>query len=71
MSPRHFWNHPLQELAKSLVHTFDPGQPGHLSHDEFGAFLGRLGGTAALGPNPVAQTARMQDKPKGQPPISR
>ena len=71
MSPRHFWNHPLQELARSLVHTFDPRQPGHLSSDEFGAFLGRLVGTAAVGPNLVAQPARLPDNAKDRPPINR
>jgi hypothetical protein len=59
MSPRHFWNHPLQELARSLVHTLKPGDPGQLSNDEFTAFLGRLVGTTAAGPmmQPVRSNA--------------
>jgi hypothetical protein len=56
MSPRHFWNHPLQELARSLVHTVKAGDPEPLTGEEFAAFLGRLVGTAAAGP--VLQPAR-------------
>jgi len=66
MSPRHFWNHPLQELARSLVHTLKPGDPGQLSSDEFTAFLGRLVGTTVAGPvmQPVRGSGR---RPEGAP----
>jgi hypothetical protein len=69
VSPRHFWNHPLQELARSLVHTLKPGQPDHLSNDEFTAFLGRLVGSAAVGPvmQPVRSTPR---RPKSTSPLA-
>jgi hypothetical protein len=50
MSPRNFWNHPLQELARSLAHTIGHEEASHLTTDEFAAFLGRLVGTAAQGP---------------------
>jgi hypothetical protein len=62
MSPRHFWNHPLQELARSLVHTLKPGEPGQLTNDEFTEFLARLVGTAAAGPvmQPARSAARRQ-----------
>jgi hypothetical protein len=55
MSPRSFWNHPLQELARSLALTFGPSQTGQLTPDEFTAFLGRLVGTAAQGPGLAPQ----------------
>jgi hypothetical protein len=59
MSPRNFWNHPLQELARSLAHTFGPEDAGRFTTDEFAAFLGRLVGTAAQGPalvsHPIAK----------------
>jgi hypothetical protein len=55
MSPRNFWNHPLQELARSLVYTFGPHETGQLTPDEFTAFLGRLVGTTAQGPRLVPQ----------------
>jgi hypothetical protein len=63
MSPRHFWNHPLQELARSLVHTLKPGEPGQLSNDEFTEFLARLVGTAAAGPmmEPIRSPARRRE----------
>ena len=63
MSPRHFWNHPLQELARSLVHTLKPGDLGQLSNDEFTALLGRLVGSTAAGPmmQPARSTARRPD----------
>jgi hypothetical protein len=64
MSPRHFWNHPLQELARSLVHTLQPEEPGQLSNDEFAAFLGRLVGTAAAGP--VMQPVRAVSPRRGR-----
>ena len=61
MSPRNFWNHPLQELARSLAHTIGHQDAGHLTTDEFAAFLGRLVGTAAQGPGltpqPIARPA--------------
>ncbi|HEY3381352.1 MAG TPA: hypothetical protein VGK32_06255 [Vicinamibacterales bacterium] len=60
MSPRSFWNHPLEELARSLVHTFGPGESAHLSTDEFVTLLGRLVGTTAQGPALIAQSARPQ-----------
>jgi hypothetical protein len=55
MSPRNFWNHPLQELARSLAHTIGHENAGHLTTDEFAAFLGRLVGTAAQGPGLTPQ----------------
>lgn len=55
MSPRNFWNHPLQELARSLAHTFGPQQSGSLTTDEFTEFLGRLVGTTAQGPGLIPQ----------------
>ena len=58
MSPRHFWNHPLQELARSLSQTLRPGAEAPITRDEFTAFLGRLVGTTAQGPGPLAQPAR-------------
>ena len=57
MSPRNFWNHPLQELARSLAHTFGPREAGQFTTDEFTAFLGRLVGTAAQGPALMPQPA--------------
>ena len=50
MSPRHFWNHPLQELARSLVHSLKSEESGQISTEEFTALLGRLVGSAAQGP---------------------
>jgi hypothetical protein len=58
MSPRNFWNHPLQELARSLAHTLGREEAGHLTTDEFTAFLGRLVGTAAQGPGLTPQPVR-------------
>jgi hypothetical protein len=55
MSPRNFWNHPLQELARSLVHSFGPHEAGQLTTDEFTEFLGRLVGTTAQGPGLIPQ----------------
>jgi len=55
MSPRNFWNHPLQELARSLAHTIGRQDQGDWSTDEFAAFLGRLVGTAAQGPGLTPQ----------------
>jgi hypothetical protein len=57
MSPRNFWNHPLQELARSLAYTFGPRDAGQFTPDEFAAFLGRLVGTAAQGPTLMPQPA--------------
>jgi len=56
MSPRSFWNHPLQELARSLAHSAGRGDGGKLTTDEFAAFLGRLVGTAAQGPRLAPHT---------------
>jgi hypothetical protein len=62
MSPRNFWNHPLHELARSLVHTFGPDDAGQLTTDEFTAFLGRLVGTTAQGPGLMPQAvSRLAD----------
>ncbi len=55
MSPRHFWNHPLQELARSLANTLTPGDPGRLTNDEFATFLARLVGSAS---SPTMQPVR-------------
>jgi|WetSurMetagenome_2_1015567.scaffolds.fasta_scaffold20848_4 hypothetical protein len=55
MSPRNFWNHPLQELARSLAHTIGRDDAGRLTPDEFTALLGRLVGTAAQGPGLTPQ----------------
>jgi hypothetical protein len=55
MSPRNFWNHPLQELARSLAHTAGREDAGRLTTAEFAAFLGRLVGTAAQGPGLTPQ----------------
>lgn len=68
MSPRNFWNHPLHELARSLVHTFGPDDPGQLTTDEFTEFLGRMVGTTAQGPGLVPQTVR---RSAGHPPAKR
>jgi hypothetical protein len=65
MSPRNFWNHPLQELARSLARTFGPDHPGSLSTDEFVALLGRLVGSTAQGPGLVTQAARLRDSQTG------
>jgi hypothetical protein len=64
MSPRNFWNHPLQELARSLAHTFGPREAGQLTPDEFAAFLGRLVGTTAQGPvlTPQPATSRTGER---------
>jgi hypothetical protein len=71
MSPRNFWNHPLQELARSLAHTVGRGDAGHLTTDEFAAFLGRLVGTAAEGPGltpqPIAPPANDCRVPRERP----
>jgi hypothetical protein len=63
MSPRHFWNHPLQELARSLAHTLKTGDSGQLTSHEFTAFLGRLVGTTAAGPamQPVRSSMRHRE----------
>jgi hypothetical protein len=58
MSPRNFWNHPLQELARSLAHTIGRENASQLTTDEFAAFLGRLVGTAAQGPGLTPQPVR-------------
>jgi hypothetical protein len=58
MSPRSFWNHPLQELARSLAHTIGHDDARTLSTTEFAAFLGRLVGTAAQGPGLTPQPVR-------------
>lgn len=74
MSPRNFWNHPLHELARSLVYTFGPDDAGPLTTDEFAAFLGRLVGTTAQGPGLVPQGAsRLADNSavQGMQPQSR
>lgn len=68
MSPRQFWNHPLQELARSLAHTLTPGDPGQLTSDEFAAFLGLLAGTAASRPvvHPLRGAAARHDRVRRQ-----
>ncbi len=71
MSPRNFWNHPLQEIARSLARTFGPDQPGTLTTDEFVALLGRLVGSTAQGPGFSAQLARRRDQLAGRGPIHR
>lgn len=58
MSPRHFWNHPLRELARSLAHSCGPNETGCLSTHEFTAFLGRLVDTTAQGPGLMRHRAR-------------
>lgn len=64
MSPRHFWNHPLQELARSLAHTLTPDEPGRLTSDEFSTFLARLVGAAGTGPvmQPIRAAAIRRDR---------
>lgn len=48
----------MQELARSLAHTTGHQDTGHLTTDEFAAFLGRLVGTTARGPGLTPQPIR-------------
>ncbi|MGI8673052.1 MAG: EF-hand domain-containing protein [Luteitalea sp.] len=48
----------VQDLAKSLMKTFDANSDGQLGHDEFGAFLSQLmGGIQTAGGTLAASTA--------------